>query len=355
MRDGLASVIAGRDAPRSGPDRRYRHDWALFADWAAAANLDTLPADPTTLATFLAENPAAPATHRRRVSAVNHVHERVGLPAPGRAETIRSALDTNRSARLARAKHQVRQRLPEVPTAGWPQGLFGRRDGLLLVLAASGLGFERISRLRRSEVSVENDTLFVAGAHPVRLDAHPDPRLSPAAVYRRWADVLAFTDRHPSTRLLAHHLERGEIPGGTPLPDSDAPLLTSIDRWGYLPLQPIPLTAASVAAIAEAHLNGRAPTHTAPARRAGTATTPEPERAENPECISAPLGEYFDHGIAARRAAHTALSDVGDLLDTVEDHADRLLEQTLAIIEDWPEADDPSQCSPLLTPSAADF
>ncbi|MFD4182022.1 hypothetical protein [Rhodococcus sp. NPDC058514] len=84
-------------------------------------------------------------------------------------------------------------------------------------------------------------------------------------------------------------------------------------------------------------------------------TTTGPERTEHLECTPAPLGEYFDRGIAARHAAHTALSDIGDLLDTVEDRADRLLEQTLAIIEDRPAAGHPGRCIPLLTAGAVDF
>lgn len=49
--------------------RRYRYDWALFADWCTAADLPFLPAAPSTLALFLAEHPAAAATQRARVTA----------------------------------------------------------------------------------------------------------------------------------------------------------------------------------------------------------------------------------------------------------------------------------------------
>ena len=50
---------------------RYRHDWALFADWCAAADHRPIPAAPETLALFLHEHPAAAATQRRRLSAIN--------------------------------------------------------------------------------------------------------------------------------------------------------------------------------------------------------------------------------------------------------------------------------------------
>ncbi len=50
---------------------RYRHDWALFADWCTAADHRPIPAAPETLALFLHEHPAAVATQRRRLSAIN--------------------------------------------------------------------------------------------------------------------------------------------------------------------------------------------------------------------------------------------------------------------------------------------
>lgn len=42
---------------------------------------------------------------------------------------------------------------------------------------------------------------------------------------------------------------------------------------------------------------------------------------------------YYERGIAARRAAHAALADVPDLLDDVEEQADAILEQLLAVLD----------------------
>ncbi|MGI1850066.1 hypothetical protein ACRRDU_24360, partial [Rhodococcus sp. SJ] len=68
---------------------RYRHDWALFADWCTATDHRSIPATPGTLALFLQEHPAAVATQRRRLSAITTVHPRHGYPAPGHTETVR--------------------------------------------------------------------------------------------------------------------------------------------------------------------------------------------------------------------------------------------------------------------------
>lgn len=337
MVDTAALTTINSTLSARSPGRRYQHDWALFRDWCTAADLTSLPAEPSTLGLFLAEHPAAPGTQRSRVTAINWHHDRAGLPAPGRSETIRSALEANRARRLTRAKKAAWQRLPEVPTAGWPQGLFGRRDGALLVLAAAGLPFERISRLRRTEVTVDAEHLVIGGRHPLRLEPHQhDPAMDPAAVYRRWNEVLEFADRHPSTRMLAHQLTAGNLPVAPTVPHRDGPVFTSIDRWGYLPLHPRALTAASIAAIVRQHLTGAAPSHTPPvARRLRPTKVPAADVVAREGADQQVLGEYFDHGTAARRRTHTALLDVGDVLGDVEARAETLLERTLAMISDW--------------------
>ena len=48
----------------------YAVTWASFADWCDVTGNTPLPADPATVAAFLADCPAAPATQRRRVIAI---------------------------------------------------------------------------------------------------------------------------------------------------------------------------------------------------------------------------------------------------------------------------------------------
>ncbi|WP_064076172.1 hypothetical protein [Prescottella equi] len=318
--------------------RRYRYDWALFQDWCTAVDVPSLPAAPSTLALFLAEHPATVSTQKARVTAINWHHDHAGLSAPGRADTIRDLLDERRADRLRRASEQIWQQIPQLPTGGWPQGLFGRRDAALLLLAAAGVPLQQITGLQRRHITYDGEALVVdTGHYRYRLDPTTgDPDLAPAAVYRRWAQVLTFTDRHPSTRTLAAHLTRGHFPDttdGQSWDRRDGLVFTPIDRWGYLPLPPQPLTAGSIAAIVRQHLTGTAPTHTLPPRRprpapAAAAPTPPPE----PPPLS---DEYYERGTTARRDALTALADVGDMLDDVEARADALLEQTLAMIENW--------------------
>ncbi|MFC9357492.1 hypothetical protein ACFTZB_13090 [Rhodococcus sp. NPDC057014] len=326
------------NSPNPVVPRRYRYDWALFSDWCTACDHRALPAPPSVLAEFLADHPAADGTQRRRVAAINAVHTRAGLPAPGRAEAIRQLLSTTRADRLARVGERVAQVVPRIPVTGWPGGLFGRRDALILTLAAAGLGFEEIARLRRTDITAERDALVLRAAEGwVRVTARSG--VEPVVVYRNWIEVLGFLDRYPSAKLLAGRLDKGA--SLSVFADSarrdEQPLFTPIDRWGHTPYDPTPLTGHSIAALVRAHLAGQAPAHKRP--RTWQLTTKSGEDASVPFVVNIELDQgYYERGIAARRGAHTHLQDVTDILDGIEDEADKILADLLLLL-DQPTAD----------------
>ena len=111
----------------------YSYQWSLFVDWCSAADVEALPASSATLAEFLKENPADDAVQLRRVSAINRVHLNAGHPAPGRATSIRVALDSARSERTMRRAAQYQVIAAGLPISGSTAALFGRRDAVLLV------------------------------------------------------------------------------------------------------------------------------------------------------------------------------------------------------------------------------
>ena len=315
---------------------RYRHDWALFADWCAACEHRALPAQPSVLAEFLADHPAAEGTQRRRITAINAVHARAGLPAPGRAEAIRQLVNAVRADRLARVGERVAQVVPQLPVIGWPGGLFGRRDALLLILAAAGLGFEEIARLRRTDVTVERDALVLRTGDDNWVRVTAESGVEPTAVYGNWVEVLGFLDRYPSTQLLAGRLDRGaSLSAFTDSARRDErPLLTPIDRWGHTPFDPTPLTGHSIAALVRAHLTGQAPTHLRPAvrRQTGRAQAAAAVGLDFVDIVELDQS-YYDRGIHARRDAHAHLEDITDILDGIEDEADRLLANLLTLLD----------------------
>ncbi|SEB90465.1 hypothetical protein SAMN04490240_0710 [Rhodococcus pyridinivorans] len=310
---------------------RYRQDWMLFADWCLAADHRPIPASPETLALFLHEHPAAIATQRRRLSAINAVHTRHGYPPPGRTETVRRHLDTTRAHRLDRLGRLLLQRAAELPTEGWPSGLFGRRDALLMVLAATGMSFTDITRLRRRDLRLDNGALVATARTGERFRLPPDPETggNPTAdIYRRWAEVQAFLDQYPGTHLLRHHLTDPVEIVADPLDAEQGrqPLLPPIDRWGHLP-HAQSVTPQSVSMLVRAHLSGRAPV------RKALPVPPQDDIGTSVESDVILDSGYYERGITARRRDHEALGDLTDVFGEIEQRADALLDELLAVLE----------------------
>ncbi len=316
----------------------YRHDWALFVDWCAASDEPSLPATPEVLAGFLHEHPAAAATQRRRVSAINTVHRNHGLLPPGRSDIVRRRLDTARAARLGRLEATLRKRAVALPTTGWPAGLFGRRDALILVLAATGMSFTQLSRLCRGNLTTDTaDGALIAkvDGEQFRLAPREDKHAhaTPAAIFRRWADVLAYLDRRPNTRMLATYLADPQKISSSELSEGQSmqPLLPPIDRWGHLPLPLQAMSPQSIASLTRAHFAGRPP-----ARRSLPLSFSATSNLDSapPETDSVDLDpDYYERGIQARHRSHEALSDVSEILDDVEDRADQILRELLAVLD----------------------
>src|SRR6476659_7310911 len=83
---GGGRVLASRTV------RAYAGDRALFTDWCHTTGSWELAADPATVIAFLADCPAAPATLRRRVAAIDHHHTANGYPPPGRSTPVLAVL-----------------------------------------------------------------------------------------------------------------------------------------------------------------------------------------------------------------------------------------------------------------------
>jgi hypothetical protein len=134
---------------------RDRHTWSLFEDWCAALDQPAVPASPESLAWFLQAHPAATGTQRRRIAVIDAAHYRRNLPPPGRAETVRTALDVARAERLHDLVVHLGSAVAQLPEFGWPTALFARRDALMLVLASTGLPSTQIAAVRMCDVTVD--------------------------------------------------------------------------------------------------------------------------------------------------------------------------------------------------------
>lgn len=88
----LADLL--EQATAAGARRAYASDWADFSDWAARHQLTALPAEPRTVALYVAaqQDRLRPSTLLRRLSAISVAHRAEGHPSPTGHELVRRAV-----------------------------------------------------------------------------------------------------------------------------------------------------------------------------------------------------------------------------------------------------------------------
>lgn len=311
--------------------------WQLFVDWCAASGAGSLPAAAVTLAGFVAANPASRGTQRRRVSVINAAHRTAGYPQPGRAEAVRTLLDSRRAHQQRRRAEAAVSAILRLPDQGWPTTLFARRDAMLLVLTTAGLSGGQIEALRigdvRADEAADRVSIHCAGGETLCTPADLTRRgVSPVDTCKGWLRIRSIQHHLSNPRFLAAHLRGEPIPSIGNAPAS-LPVVTRIDRWGATPYLAVPLGAQSVSRIIAAHLAGDATTHQPVRRRAVIEALPEP--AAEPAAPAPSLDSAtYTRGIAARHRAASDLEGITDTLDDVEDRADRLLAELLQLLDD---------------------
>jgi integrase len=160
-----ALIDTARRAMSENSWRALRADIRIFADWVAARGLVTMPASPTTVATFLrdqGEHGKKAATLSRYASSIARLHTLADQPDPTRAEIVRLELKAQRRALGVRQKQARGLRFRgevadpllavgpigvcvEAMLAAAGDGVAGARDRALLSLAFD-------TGLRRSEI-----------------------------------------------------------------------------------------------------------------------------------------------------------------------------------------------------------
>lgn len=129
--------------------RGYRSDWRHFCAWCEAQSVHTLPANPETVASYIAECAAhlKVGSVQRRLNAIAEAHKAVGLDTPTHTgivqntmKGIRRTLGTAPTQKAATLIDDVRAM---VDAAG--AGIIGARDRALILLGFAGA-------FRRSEL-----------------------------------------------------------------------------------------------------------------------------------------------------------------------------------------------------------
>src|SRR5664279_5266713 len=232
----------------------YAGDWALFTDHCAVRDRSALPAEPHTVVEFLSSCPAAPATRRRRIAAIDHHHTAAGYARPGESVAVRAALGRPTGEPfqpMERDRDAVEAALRGLPSHGWTAGMFGRRDRCLLVLSQlAGVPYRHLAWLAAADITV------AVGAATIRLTAgewtvgsDDDVVLCGACAVVRWLKILDLAVTKPSSKTIARALKRANAvdhrsphvcntaPGLGDMTKA-VPLLPPIDQWGALPLPP---------------------------------------------------------------------------------------------------------------------
>jgi site-specific recombinase XerD len=194
--------------------RAYEADWRDFSAWCDPRGLRALPAEPETVALYLAALDQAglrPSTLRRRLAAIALRHSMHGLAVPTTHPTVRGALrtiegmhelDTAANAKAPLMPSELRRLVRLLPA-----NISGTRDRAILLVGQAG-------RLRRSDI-VALDVADLAIEHTGMtlrssgqfLRRYADDALCPVAATEGW-------------------LQTSEITTG--------PLFRSIDRFGRL-------------------------------------------------------------------------------------------------------------------------
>ena len=168
-----ATLAAALTAARRYADERYSdatrraydHDWRAFEAWCADADVRALPADPDTVAAFLAagaDRGLAASTLTRRLAALRLVHLGLGHPSPHDSIAVRQVLGGIRASQRERPS-AAKAALVDDDVACLvdvldPDALAGARDRALLLVGFAGA-------LRRSEL---------VGIDVAHLERRPD-------------------------------------------------------------------------------------------------------------------------------------------------------------------------------------
>src|SRR5664279_807648 len=193
--------------------RTYAGDWALFTDWCAATDTTALPAASQTVVDFLTGCPAAAGTQRCRVAAIDHHHTTTGLDRPGESVAVRAALGRPTGEPFQPTQEEgeaVEAALRGLPSHGWTQGMFGRRDRALLVLSQlAGVPYQHLARLTAGGLHVADGVATIRSPAGEWIVASVDDAVScGSCAVVRWLKILDLAVTKPSTKTLARAMKK---------------------------------------------------------------------------------------------------------------------------------------------------
>jgi hypothetical protein len=245
----------------------------------------------------------------------------------------------------------VQAALRGLPSHGWTQGMFGRRDRCLLVLSQlAGVPYQHLATLTAGDISIAVGVATIrSAAGEWTIDPAEDVVLCGSCAVVRWLKILDLAVTKPSTKTIAralkkaaavdhrspHACETAPVLGET---TRTVPLLPPIDQWGALPLPLQRLSPHSLSRRVRDLLAGDLGAH----RELPVDPDPEPEvpKRQTPPVISQDPRSAYDavDAAAAWERRRRDLDDLGGIIDVlvdVERRADELNRRAAELVEGW--------------------
>jgi hypothetical protein len=346
-------MTTARDCPPQGLSvrtvRTYAADWALFTDWCEVTDQAPLPAAPATVLDFLAGCPAKISTQRVRVTAIDHHHTTTGYAPPGRHPAVLAALGRPVPGPFEPSPETVaavESALKFLPSHGWTNGMFGRRDRCLLVLSQlAGAPYRHLATLTVGDITLIGGVATITiTAGTWTMPPVDDPVVCGPCAVARWLRVLNLAATKYVTGVIAKALDEAEaVTSESPhlcrstrpldpktLP---VPVLAPINQWGALPDRHSALSTHGQSRRTRDLLAGDLAVH-----RDIPVSRDEPAPEPIAPAGAPPPGSVFDRAAsqrawAKRRNDLDQLGDVGDVLTDLDRQIAELQQRVTALLD----------------------
>lgn len=213
----LAAYVLNSKAPNTV--RAYKAGWAAFTVWCRGRRLDALPACPTTVALFVADqaDQFRVSTLQLRLAAIGQAHEAAGCSNPTKTVEVRTTM------KGIRRHHGVRPTKKQALLVGdviaicarLDDDLRGHRDRALLLLGFAG-GFRRseLVAVNVADIAFTHDGMVVkidrsktdqeGAGRSVGIGHGTDDKTCPVTAVRRWMGSSGI-ETGPLFRAIDRH------------------------------------------------------------------------------------------------------------------------------------------------------
>lgn len=213
----------------------YRSDWNDFTSWCQARGIESLPAEPATVALYITDlaERCKPSTITRRLATISQAHQQAGHATPTSEPLVRDVLQGIRrekgTAPAAKAAAVTTVIRAMVETVG--DDIKGKRDRALILLGFAG-AFRRSELVALTVATVQfiNDGLVIKLPHSKTdqegqgetkgIPYGSTPATCPVRALRAWLDTSGI---------------------------GEGPLFRPVNRWGQI--QATALTGHAVAEL----------------------------------------------------------------------------------------------------------